>query len=275
MITGDSSQAVEEKGFNYGVSDYIRKPFNISVVRKRVCNIIELYEHKNQLEELVKIQTDKIEAQANKMKETNNQILDMLSSVVEFRNLESGEHIKRIKGFTKILADRVSEYNKEYELTPDKIEKITAASSMHDVGKIAIPDNILLKPGRLTPDEFEIMKTHTVKGCGILDSISFIDDKEFFEYCYEICRFHHEKFDGHGYPDGLKGDDIPIAAQIVSIADVYDALVSERVYKGKYEPDEAYNMILRGECGMFNPKIIECFKSVRPQFESFSDAGRA
>ncbi len=141
---------------------------------------------------------------------------------------------------------------------------------MHDVGKIAIPDKILLKPGKLTRDEFDVMKSHTTKGCKIIKQLEFVDDKEFYNNCFDICRFHHEKYDGNGYPDNLKGDEIPISAQIVSIADVYDALVSERVYKSAYSSEKAYDMILHGECGMFNPKLIECFKMVRGEFESFT-----
>ena len=141
------------------------------------------------------------------------------------------------------------------------------ASAMHDVGKVAIPDNILLKPGKLTADEFEVMKLHTVKGCEIINTISFMNDKEFFQYCYEICRNHHERYDGRGYPDGLKGEEIPIAAQVVSLADVYDALVSERVYKAAYEPEVAFEMIMNGECGIFSPKLLECFRMAKQEFE--------
>ena len=138
---------------------------------------------------------------------------------------------------------------------------------MHDVGKIAIPDKILLKPARLTPDEFEVIKTHTTKGCEIIKTLDFIDDQKFFNYCLDICRYHHERYDGKGYPDGLKGEEIPIWAQCVSLADVYDALVSERVYKAAYSPEDAYEMILNGECEVFSPRIIECFSGLRGEFE--------
>lgn len=267
MITGDTSSEVEEKGFEYGVADFITKPFNQKIVYKRVENVVELFEHKNKLEYLVKKQMEKIDVQERKAKDTQGQIIDILSSVVEFRNLESGNHIKRIKNLTKILAQSVSENNREYNLSEKQIVMISTAAMLHDVGKIAIPDNILLKPGRLTEDEFEIMKTHTAKGAEIVERLKFIEEKEFFKYCYEISRHHHEKYDGKGYPDELKGDEIPLCAQIVSVADVYDALVSDRVYKKAFTPQKAYDMILGGECGMFNPKILECFKLVKEKFK--------
>ena len=268
MITGDTSSEVEEKGFTKGASDFITKPFNPTVVHKRVLNVMELYLHQNQLEEMVRRQTVKIEKQSMEMK---TQLIETLSTVVEFRNTESGEHIKRIKGFTRILADCVSISYKEYGLTDEVIDRITAASTMHDIGKIAIPDNILLKPGKLTPIEFDVMKSHTTRGCEILTTLEFMDDKAFYECCYKICRHHHERFDGKGYPDQLSGDSIPIEAQIVSLADVYDALVSERVYKDKYTPEKAYDMILHGECGIFNPKILECFKAIKGRFEKLAN----
>lgn len=271
LITGDPTTQPEEKGYAFEVADVIRKPFSPHVVRRRVENIINLWKHKNNLEHLVKKQTERLERKNQELRETNNKIIDTLATVVEFRDSESGEHIKRIKGFTRILLNYVMKYYKEYELTEEQMEKIVEASAMHDVGKIAIPDNILLKPGKLTSDEFEVMKLHTVKGCDIIDTISFMNDKEFFQYCYEICRYHHERFDGRGYPDHLKGEEIPIAAQVVSLADVYDALVSERVYKAAYEPEEAYQMILNGECGIFSPKILECFRMAKEEFENLKN----
>lgn len=271
LITGDPTTRPEEKGYAFEVADVIRKPFSPHIVRRRVENIINLWKHKNNLEHLVKKQTERLERKNQELRETNNKIIDTLATVVEFRDSESGEHIKRIKGFTRILLNYVMKYYKEYELTEEQMEKIVEASAMHDVGKIAIPDNILLKPGKLTADEFEVMKLHTVKGCDIIDTISFMNDKEFFQYCYEICRYHHERFDGRGYPDHLKGEEIPIAAQVVSLADVYDALVSERVYKAAYEPEEAYQMILNGECGIFSPKILECFRMAKEEFENLKN----
>lgn len=267
MITGDRNPAVEQKMLADGASEFISKPFSPHIVYHRVQNVIDLYQYKTQLERMLMQQTKKVEQQAKKLEQINGKLLDTLGNIVEFRDLESGEHVKRIKTFTYILGKSVMENYPEYNLTPEKLEVITAAAILHDVGKIVIPDNILNKPGRLTNDEFDIMKTHTTKGSEIIKRLEFLDDLEFSTYCYEISRHHHEKYDGKGYPDGLTGDDIPISAQIVSIADVYDALVSERVYKESYTPQKAYEMILQGECGIFNPKLLDCFKKVKQQFE--------
>lgn len=198
-------------------------------------------------------------------------IIDVLGTVVEYRNLERGPHIKRVKGFTNILATKVAEKYHEYGLTPQKIEVIVAASALHDIGKIAIKDSILLKPGKLTRDEFEYMQSHTIKGCDILEQIDEAWDKEYAKASWDICRYHHERYDGNGYPEGLSGEDIPISAQLVSIADVYDALVSKRIYKDAIEKDKAYHMILVGECGVFSPKLMQCFRECRKQFEELAD----
>lgn len=264
FITGDLDPEVEKRGFDVGVSDFITKPIKPQIVYKRVENLIDLYLHKNHLEHLVEKQTEKIQRQAQEMQD---QAIETLSSVVEFRNTESGQHIIRIKGFTRILAEQVREDYPEYKLNDKKINMIVQASSLHDIGKIAIPDNILLKPGKLTAEEFEIMKSHSAKGGEILSTLSFIKSMDFYEYCFEIVRHHHEKYDGKGYPDGLQGEDISIAAQIVSVADVYDALVSARVYKAAFTLGTAYEMIVNGECGVFNPKLMECLRKVKPQFE--------
>lgn len=260
LITGDYGDETLLRGYKMGVSDIVSKPFNIDIVHRRVINVVDLYSYKNHLELKLNQQRKKLEDQAQRIKQSHQFVIDALSTTVEFRSLESGEHIKRVRLLTKLLLEAASAY---YPLTPEKIEAISNASAMHDIGKIAIPDKILLKPGRLTPKEFEIMKTHTVRGCEILESINYTQDKEFYTYCYEICRHHHEKWDGNGYPDGLRGDEISIWAQAASLADVYDALTSKRVYKDAYTHDKAVSMILNGECGAFNPKLKECFLRVK------------
>lgn len=278
FITGDKSEDVEQRGFEMGISDYIQKPFNVSAIKKRIGNIVDLFQHRNMLEEKVKEQTlmlhnqfKVLKVQAEQLKESNTNIIDILGTVVEYRNLESGQHIKRVKGFTKILAKQVMEDYPEYGLDTDMVEIIETTSALHDIGKICIPDNILTKPGRLTDDEFECIKTHTTKGCDLLDSIKGIwHDNKYCEVAYEICRYHHERDNGKGYPDGLKGDEIPIAAQIVSVADVYDALVCERVYKSAVPVEKAFNMILEGQCGVFSPKLMECFKKTKDEFEKLN-----
>ncbi|MCM1539200.1 MAG: response regulator [bacterium] len=274
VISSENTVNVEEKCFDYGVSDFIHKPFEPSIIRRRVKNNVDLYVYKERLEERVEIQTQALrnqyqllKEQAEKLEKNNEEIIDILGTVVECRDLESGDHIKRVKTFTRIIAEQVMEDYPEYDLTPEKVRVIESASALHDVGKIAIPDNILLKPGKLTAEEFEIMKTHTTRGSELLNNIRGAWDETYGQYCYEICRYHHERFDGKGYPDHLAGDDIPIAAQIVSLADVYDALVSKRVYKDAYAIGEAYDMIQNGECGTFPPKILACFAKVRAAFE--------
>lgn len=278
IISGETAVATEKKCFEHGVSDFIRKPFDNMLVKKRVSNVFNLFQYQNELENKVEKQTEALrrqfkllQLQTEKLKKSNENIIDILGTVVECRDLESGEHIKRVKGFTEILAKEVMKEYPEYGLTEKKIEVIVVSSSLHDVGKIAIPDNILLKPGRLTDDEFEYMKSHTTRGSEILSHLTDVWDEEYQKTCYEICRHHHERYDGKGYPDGLKEDEIPISAQIVSIADVYDALVSERVYKSAYSKEEAFRMIVTGACGIFSPKLLECFRNVRNEYEKLAD----
>ena len=278
IITGDDTRESERKGFAYGVSDFVRKPFDSNIIKLRVRNVVDLFAYKNNLEDRVaqqteelKIQNLKLKKQAETLEQSNIRIIDILGNVVESRNLESGQHIQRVKTYTGILAHQLQVDYPEYGLDGHKVDVIMQASALHDVGKIAIPDSILLKPGRLTADEFEYMKSHTTKGCVILDNIEGVWDEEYAEMSHAICRHHHERYDGKGYPDGLKGDEIPISAQIVSIADVYDALVSERVYKDALPKDKAFSMIINGECGTFSPKLLECFKKVRRQFEKVGE----
>lgn len=274
VISSENSVNVERECFDYGVSDFIHKPFDFLLVKKRVENMVGLYLYKNKLEDTVEKQTEILRKQYQLLKkrgeelEKNNvRIIDILGTVVEYRNLESGEHIKRVKNFTRILAWQLMKEYPEYGLDEKQVERIASASALHDVGKIDIPDAILLKPGRLTEEEFECMKSHTLRGCDILNNIEGAWDDEWGKVCYEICRSHHERYDGKGYPDALVGDEIPISAQIVSVADVYDALVSERVYKGAYTKDQAFHMIIAGECGVFSPKLLECFRKSRKDFE--------
>ncbi len=271
VISGEQSEPIEQKCLDLGASDFVRKPFNTAIVRKRVDNAAELFSYKNHLEGKVRQQTQAITRYAQKLKKRNGDIIDILGSVVESRDLESGEHIFRVKGYTKILATEMMKRYKEYGLTPEKIQVITSASALHDIGKIAIPDNILLKPGRLTAEEFAIMKQHSSKGYELIQKVKTVWDKEYAEVSSEIARYHHERYDGRGYPDGLKEDEIPIAAQIVSLADVYDALVNERCYKKAYSKDEAFRMIQEGQCGIFSPKLLDCFARVRTKFEKMAD----
>ena len=260
MITGENDDETTLKGYGFGVSDLVNKPFNSDIIWRRVNNVIDLYAHKQDLEQKLQEQKEMLERQASRLRQSNQFVIDALSTTVEFRNSESGEHIKRIRVLTKVLLEKIRGY---YSLTSEEIEAISNASAMHDIGKIAIPDSILLKPGPLTKEEFEIMKTHTIRGCEILESLNYTQDTEYYNYCYEICRHHHERWDGKGYPDGLKGDEISIWAQATSLADVYDALTSKRIYKDAYTHDQAVKMIVDGECGIFNPKLLQSFLEVQ------------
>ena len=259
VITADHTPESEVRVFELGASDIITKPFESRSARRRICNAVELYQHKLHLEELV-------DEQAAQIRESNAALVDGLSSVIEHRSLESGQHIRRIRGFTQILLQKVTQLHPEYGLSEQDINIISSASSLHDIGKIAIPDAILNKPGRLTAEEFEVMQTHTIRGCEILSSLGRIQEPEYLDYAYSICRYHHERWDGGGYPEGLKENSIPLCAQVVSVADCFDALTTDRVYKKAIPLKEAYQMILQGECGAFSPTLLECFEDVQPAF---------
>lgn len=274
IISGENSITVEKKCFDYGVSDFIHKPFDNILVKRRVQNIVSLFQYQDELEQKVEQQTETLrkqykllQLQADRLQKSNNNIIDVLGTVVESRDFESGEHIMRVKSYTKILARQVQKDYPEYDLTDEKIDIIVSASALHDIGKIAIPDHILLKPGKLTQEEFEYMKSHTTRGCEILNNIQEVWDEEYGRVSYEICRHHHERYNGKGYPDGLAGEEIPISAQIVSVADVYDALVHERVYKDAFPKEQAFEMITNGECGVFSPKLLKCLCNARNELE--------
>lgn len=266
LITGESVMDSDDQAYSYGVADVMHKPFYPHIVKRRGKNIIELYQNKHNMEVRLKEQEIAILAQQKKIRENNEFMIDALSSVVEFRNLETGEHIRRIKYFTRIMLKYLMKYFPKYGLTQTQVDEIARAAAVHDIGKIGIPDSILLKPGKLTPEEFEVMKTHTTIGCDVLEKFKENQDEEFYQYCYDICRYHHERWDGNGYPDHLVGEEIPISAQIVAIADVYDALVSTRVYKSAYANNIAYDMIMNGECGQFSPDVLECFALAKVDF---------
>ena len=277
VISGETNVETEIKCFDYGVFDFIKKPFDNRLVKKRIKNAVDLYMYKNNLEERVAEQTSVISEQYNLLKhqadqlaKSNVSIIEILGTIVEYRNLESGEHIQRVKSYTRILGEQLMEDYPEYNLTSKQLNVIVSASALHDVGKIAIPDSILLKPGRLTKEEFEFMKEHTTKGCEIINNIRGVWSEEYARASYEICRHHHERYDGRGYPDGLLGENIPISAQLVAVANVYDALVNERVYKSAFSADKAFNMIINGECGTFSPKLMDCFTKCRDRFESLA-----
>jgi putative two-component system response regulator len=258
VTTSADNDDVLIDAYNLGALDVIRKPFLMKFIRCRINSIVELYMIRNDMQNVINEQMERLNRQ-------NMSLIETMAAVIEFRDCETGEHVKHMSQLTGILMSKLGELYPEYYLPDDEIEKVKMASILHDIGKISIPDSILNKPGRLDKDEFEIMKTHTVKGCEILESMpKGMLDEDVYVYCYDICRHHHERYDGLGYPDGLKGDEISIWAQVVAIADVYDALTSPRVYKPAFDEETAVRMITNGECGTFNPKLMDAFgKSLR------------
>lgn len=252
----EASTAFVRRAYEQGVSDYISRPFDAKVVYQRVFNTIKLYAKQRRLVTLV---TEQIYE-----KEKNNQMMiSILSHIMEFRNGESGLHVHHINVLTSMLLERLVQKTDRYHLSWSDQLMITTASALHDIGKMGIDENILNKPGRLTKEEFEEMKKHTLIGASMLKSLELYQDEKLVQIAYQICRWHHERYDGKGYPDGLKGEEIPIAAQVVSIADVYDALTSERVYKSAYTHEKAIEMILNGECGTFSPLMLECLLDIK------------
>ena len=265
MISSEGSESYIRRAYELGASDYISRPFDAKVVYQRVINMIKLYAKQRRLIHLV---TDQIYE-----KEKNNKMMiDILSQIVEFRNNESGMHVRNISTLTGMLLEKIVQKTDKYYLSWSKRFYITNGSALHDIGKIGIPEEILNKPGKLTKEEYEIMKEHTVIGEKMLKSLELYQDEPLVKTACEIGRWHHERYDGNGYPDGLKGDEIPISAQIVSIADVYDALVSERVYKKAFSHEKAMEMILNGECGAFNPLLLECLVEIQDRIKTELDS---
>lgn len=277
IVTSEKEMKQVEQCFDYGVSDFIRKPVNTEFVKKRVDRLVSLYQDRSKLKAQANRQTSTLQMQykmlqlqSNKLKESNENIIRILGTIVEYRNLEGGNHIARIEKYTEILGTQLIQDYPEYELTPEKLHVIVSASALHDVGKILIPDSILLKPGKLTNDEFEYMKSHSVRGYDIIDQVATSWSDEYIKYGKEITRWHHEKYDGKGYPDGLQGERIPISAQLVSLADCYDALTNDSVYRQAFSCEDAYMMIKNGECGVFSPKLLSVLTKVRDQLETFA-----
>lgn len=271
LITADDDVSRTKKSYEFGVTDIIRKPFDKDIILRRIKNVVDLYNSKREIERKLKEQEQEINEKNRELQENNEFLVDALSSVVEFRSIESSTHIKRIKYFTKILLVALMRLYPEYGLTVADIDRIVMASALHDIGKVGISDEILLKPGKLTKDEFEIIKSHATIGGDIIQKFSQNKNSQFYRDCYDICMYHHEKYDGKGYPKGLKGDEIPISAQIVSVADVFDALVSKRVYKTPCAPHYALDMIYNGECGEFSDKMIHCLSESSEEFVAMAE----
>ena len=256
MISSDDSDAAIRRSYELGASDYVNRPFDARIVYRRVTNTIKLYAKQRRLVQMV---SDQIRAREN----NTDMLVGVLSHIVEFRNGESGLHVRHIRIITEMLLHRLLENSDKYPISAEQQDMIPLASALHDIGKIGIDEKILNKPGKLTPEEFEVMKTHSMLGAEMLHDLDNFGEQPLLQTAYEIARWHHERWDGRGYPDGLKGDEIPISAQLVSLADVYDALTSERCYKKAFSHEKAVQMIRNGECGAFNPLLLQCLTDVQ------------
>ncbi len=266
FTTSEAYTGFGKLGYEAFACDILPVSSETELVLHRISNLVEMYLLKQQIGNLTQIHSKRLMMQANKLREQtqkmhklNFDLIELLVAAIESRDVESGQHIKRIRYFVKALLDVVATECPQYNLTDEQVEIISLASAVHDIGKISIPDAILLKPARLTKEEFELMKAHTTKGARLLSMLDGIGDSVYFQYCHEICLCHHERWDGKGYPAGLKNEDIPISAQVVSVADCYDALTSERPYKHALSHEEAVNLIKTGACGAFSPDIMQCF----------------
>ena len=256
MISSEDSDAAIRRSYELGASDYVNRPFDARIVYRRVTNTIKLYAKQRRLVQMV---SDQIRAREN----NTDTLVGVLSHIVEFRNGESGAHVRHIRIITEMLLHRLLEISSNYSITAEQQDMIPLASALHDIGKIGIDEKILNKPGKLTPEEFKVIQTHSMLGAKMLHDLDQFAEQPLLQTAYEIARWHHERWDGRGYPDGLKGDEIPISAQLVSLADVYDALTSERCYKKAYPHEKAVQMILNGECGAFNPLLLQCLTDIQ------------
>ena len=256
MISSEDSDAAIRRSYELWASDYVNRPFDARIVYRRVTNTIKLYAKQRRLVQMV---SDQIRAREN----NTDMLVGVLSHIVEFRNGESGAHVRHIRIITEMLLRRLLEISNNYSISAEQQDMIPLASALHDIGKIGIDEKILNKPGKLTPEEFEVMKTHSMLGAKMLHDLDGFAEQPLLQTAYEIARWHHERWDGRGYPDGLKGDEIPISAQLVSLADVYDALTSERCYKKAFSHEKAVQMIQNGECGAFNPLLLQCLTNIQ------------
>ena len=260
MISSEDSEASIRRAYEMGVSDYVSRPFDSRVVYRRVVNTLKLYAKQRRLVTL-------LSEQIREREKNTSMLVGVLSQIVEFRNGESGLHVQHIQRLSERVLEKLLERPNLYHITAELQDNIPLASALHDIGKIAIDEKILNKPGRLTPEEVEIVKEHAVIGSDMLRKLENFNTEPLLQTAYSIARWHHERWDGCGYPDGLKENEIPIEAQIVSLADVYDALTSERCYKRAYPHKQAVQMILNGECGAFNPILLECFVEIEDDLE--------
>jgi len=270
FITAADSEEYESRGLKAGAADYVTKPFNHDVVRARVDNHINLARYRHNLERLVA-------KKAAEVTKTYEQTLEILATIIEYRNLESGAHIRRTTLLTEVMIAKMLDMEKfQPLLQAENVLSLIKASALHDIGKIGIPDAILLKPGKLTAEEFDVIKTHTTIGSQIIKNIASTlpDNDMYLKYANDICNFHHERWDGTGYPCGLKGDEIPLSARIISVVDVYDALVSPRCYKAAFPHDESLRIITEGRSTQFDPDIVDLLPELSEVFKSVEESHR-
>lgn len=266
IISASDSTEFMDEAFKLGVADYVSRPFNATIVRKKVENILLLYSNQKRLTQLV------IE-QVYDREKINNSLINIFANIIELRNHESGDHTLNVQIITELLLEELVKVTDKYHLTKSDIAMISSLAALHDIGKIKIPEEILNKPRKLTPEEWEIMKSHSAEGEAILNTAVYGQNSKFMQTGREITRWHHEKYDGNGYPDGLVGDEIPISAQVVSLADSYDALTSDRCYKSAFSHDIAMDMLHNHQCGVFNPILIECLDRIAPKLKSIKEDG--
>ena len=266
LITAEASDQVIREAYRLGVMDVIMKPVVPYVVLRRVQSVVELFRARERLSNVVELQQADLLAQAKQIIDLNKGMIEALAAAIEFRSEESGDHVRRIHDITLYMLTHTALGE---GLSKIEVEQIALGSIMHDVGKIAVPDAILNKPGKLTAEEFEVMKGHTIQGAKLLEQIPQLRENGAYPYAWDIARHHHERWDGRGYPDGLKGEEISLAAQVVSLADVYDALSCKRVYKDAFPREKVLEMIRDGACGVFNPRLLECFFQVEEELAKF------
>lgn len=267
IISAEDNIESINRAYDLGVVDYINRPFRAIVVQRRVENTLAMYSNQ---ERLISI----INEQVYDKEKINNEMINIFSNAIESRNHEAGSHTLNVQIITKLLLEHLVKMTDKYSLSASQISLISTLAALHDIGKINIPDAIVNKPGKLTSEEWEIMKSHTTEGDKILANPHLDQNSEFVKTARNIVRHHHEKYDGKGYPDGLVGDEIPISAQAVSIADVYDALTSERCYKSAYSHEKAIEMIFNGECGAFNPILLKCLKEASNNLKELKQSGK-
>ena len=272
FLTALNNEEMELKGFSFGATDYIAKPFSTPLLLKRIEVHLLVETQKQELLFFNKNLTRLVEEKTRTIVKLKNAILSTLAELVEYRDEMTGVHILRTQRYIKVLMDAM----KNYGVYADEVSKldeelVLQSCQLHDVGKIAIRDSVLLKPGKLTPDEFELIKTHTTFGEKVMINLKEkTNDSNFVEYARIFAIAHHEHWDGNGYPKGLKGEDIPLLGRIMAIADVYDALVTDRPYKKAFPHEKAVKIIIEGRGGHFDPVLADLFKKINHEFEQIA-----